>query len=481
MTNPLLSKVHDRIGGIPGTLGPWQRDLLLARGLTPSSTLLDLGCGTLRGGLLLVPELEPGKYTGVDPLAELVAEGGRLIREAGLEEKRPSLGTLALLDELPHRSQDYVLAQSVLNHLDAERIRETVWRVAQVLADDGRWVVTAKLSDTVDGVDPGIPHPSRPNERLESLMGIAWFDGLLNEFGLLRTPLDEWVHPRGLDVFEIVRDVTAATTAVASELATLVGIDTSPDGKEHVAAVDWLSARLRDSRFDVDAYGDGPAPLIVARRPATGGRGTVVVYGHYDVDHVEGVWATAPFELCLKDSRWYGLGVADNKGALASRLVALDGVERSPEILWLIQGEEESGSTTLRRYVEEVGLPSADWYLDENGWTARAGSQRILAFRVGDEGHSVGLRADEVAYLDEVVGVVGRPRHVEARPLNKVFVEGGCPFQKGIPHGGRYVAIGTNDAGTRIHAPDESIPVAGAIDHVLQFRAFLHAVAEGGV
>jgi hypothetical protein len=65
--------------------------------------------------------------------------------------------------------------------------------------------------------------------------------------------------------------------------------------------------------------------------------------------------------------------------------------------------------------------------------------------------------------------------------MNKHFVPGGCAFQSAVPPGGRYLAIGTNDALTRIHAPNESIPVDGTTRHALGFIGFLEAVARGAL
>jgi len=49
--------------------------LLTTLGLRQHHSLLDVGCGSLRIGRLLIPYLNRGKYFGIEPAEWLVAEG----------------------------------------------------------------------------------------------------------------------------------------------------------------------------------------------------------------------------------------------------------------------------------------------------------------------------------------------------------------------------------------------------------------------
>ena len=50
-----------------------------------------------------------------------------------------------------------------------------------------------------------------------------------------------------------------------------------------------------------------------------------MLYGHYDVEKIKGweKWNTPPFELVEMDGRFYCRGIADNKGILLMRLLAI--------------------------------------------------------------------------------------------------------------------------------------------------------------
>lgn len=63
------------VGGMWKEIGRLQFDFLVAHGLAPSHLLLDMGCGTLRGGLHFIRYLEPGHYWGVDKGRDLLGRG----------------------------------------------------------------------------------------------------------------------------------------------------------------------------------------------------------------------------------------------------------------------------------------------------------------------------------------------------------------------------------------------------------------------
>ena len=62
----------------------FQIEFLKGVGLQPHHHLLDLGCGTMRGGIPLIQYLDVGHYTGVDVRPAVLEEGCREIEENGL-------------------------------------------------------------------------------------------------------------------------------------------------------------------------------------------------------------------------------------------------------------------------------------------------------------------------------------------------------------------------------------------------------------
>jgi hypothetical protein len=86
--------IHDRghresVGGLWDEIGRLQFDFLLRQGLRPHDVLLDVGCGSLRGGVHLIRYLEPRHYLEIDKRIELIIYG--VASELGLDlfkEKR---------------------------------------------------------------------------------------------------------------------------------------------------------------------------------------------------------------------------------------------------------------------------------------------------------------------------------------------------------------------------------------------------------
>jgi SAM-dependent methyltransferase len=142
-----LSESHHHAYGRPWSLGRDQFDCLIDRGLKPDHRLLDLGCGSLRTGIWLIPFLDEGSYFGIDShLESLMAATEYEIPLHRLADKRPRL----LHDtnfEIGHFGVefDWIVAFSVLNHLDASQLEMACCEVSESLAPGGRLILTNRL------------------------------------------------------------------------------------------------------------------------------------------------------------------------------------------------------------------------------------------------------------------------------------------------------------------------------------------------
>jgi len=115
------------VGGLWHELGTLQLDFLKSKGLLPHHNLLDIGCGSLRLGLLAATFLDAGNYWGTDLHEALLAAGyNREIIPAGLDEKLPRSHLIAdgefSFSGLP-RQFDFAIAQSVFTHLPLDYLR----------------------------------------------------------------------------------------------------------------------------------------------------------------------------------------------------------------------------------------------------------------------------------------------------------------------------------------------------------------------
>lgn len=151
-----------------GPSGAWEQkrryqvEFLRCRGLQPGQNLLDLGCGTLRGGIPLIEYLEPGRYVGVEVRPEVLAEGRLELAESGLEFKQPLLVDCADLSTLAlGMTFDVVWAFSVLIHMEDAILREALKAIRRHLAADGVFYANVNVATRPEGKWQGFPVVSR--------------------------------------------------------------------------------------------------------------------------------------------------------------------------------------------------------------------------------------------------------------------------------------------------------------------------------
>lgn len=144
----------------------FQIEFLLAQGLRREDRLLDLGCGTLRGGIPLIEYLQPRHYTGIDVRPAVLDEARCELAEAGLAHKEPALVAAGRLADLTLAERfDVVWSFAVLIHMHDDILHEALDLVARHLADDqSRFFATVHLGQSSGGNWQGFPIVSRPWE-----------------------------------------------------------------------------------------------------------------------------------------------------------------------------------------------------------------------------------------------------------------------------------------------------------------------------
>jgi acetylornithine deacetylase/succinyl-diaminopimelate desuccinylase-like protein len=125
---------------------------------------------------------------------------------------------------------------------------------------------------------------------------------------------------------------------------------------------DLVADMLLGIGFDVQLVriGSGEAPPVVLARMEGSGERTLLLYNHYDVQPVDPLdeWTTPPFEPDIRDGKVYARGTADNKGSIVSRVCGLEAYLAHRDVLpinllWVIEGEEEIGSSHLQDFAEQ--------------------------------------------------------------------------------------------------------------------------------
>jgi SAM-dependent methyltransferase len=133
-------------------IGRLQFDFLVAKGLAPEHRLLDVGCGSLRGGVHFARYLAAGHYYGIDLNESLIEAGYEAeLRSDGLHNRVPreNLRQSSDFDFAAFNVRfDYALGLSLFTHLSLNTIRTCLERLGPVMRRDGRFFVTVfELAD----------------------------------------------------------------------------------------------------------------------------------------------------------------------------------------------------------------------------------------------------------------------------------------------------------------------------------------------
>lgn len=165
--------------------------LLTLLGLRQQHRLLDIGCGSLRIGRLLIPYLNRGGYTGLEPNQWLVNEGiQNEVGQSQIDIKQPRF----VFSDSAHglvadgSRFDYLLAQSIFSHCGLELIDRWLAESSELLDENGALIATYVSSET-DSERKGWIYPECIGFTSRTLGRLAQRHGL--EF----VPVD-WHHPR---------------------------------------------------------------------------------------------------------------------------------------------------------------------------------------------------------------------------------------------------------------------------------------------
>jgi SAM-dependent methyltransferase len=140
-------KHYDRLGAL-------QFGVLIDQGLTEGDMVLDVGCGPLRLGRILIPWLKKGRYHGIDP-EELVVESA-LDKEIGREMVTRKDPEFLYRGDFPFDRFgtvfDFIVIHSVFIHMPMRQVQECLLRAAKAMKPnyESKLLFTFKQGPTTD-------------------------------------------------------------------------------------------------------------------------------------------------------------------------------------------------------------------------------------------------------------------------------------------------------------------------------------------
>ncbi len=180
------------VGGAWDEIGQLQFDFLVAQGMRPQDSLLDIACGCFRLGVKAIPYLDRGNYLGIEKEQALIDLG--VAEELGpqlVAEKAPELVVSAAFESEKFSKQpDYAIAQSLFTHLTPEVIDICFAKLRPVMKPNSRFYATYFLAA------PGFKNPKESHDH-----GVfAYSQAEMCEFGTRNgfraDYIGDWNHPR---------------------------------------------------------------------------------------------------------------------------------------------------------------------------------------------------------------------------------------------------------------------------------------------
>jgi SAM-dependent methyltransferase len=204
----IAQRKHRRlVGGAWDRIGRLQIDFLREQGLRPEHRFLDVGCGGFRAGRHLVDYLEPGHYYGID-IGHDVMRAGYDYELTDEQRARLPVSNLRVTDRFDADFGvrfDMAIAQSVFTHINLNRVRLCLYRVAKVMPPGARFFVTFNECPDefpVDGVVKGGMYTER---------NVFWYYRRDMQWAADETPwtlryIGDCGHPRNQMMLEFTRE-----------------------------------------------------------------------------------------------------------------------------------------------------------------------------------------------------------------------------------------------------------------------------------
>lgn len=242
--------------------------------------------------------------------------------------------------------------------------------------------------------------------------------------------------------------------AELSEWLAIPSISADPAYKDHVRkAAQWLGDHLRKlGATDIKLNETAGHPIVTARVGNDANKPTILVYGHYDVQPPDplDLWHTPPFVASVRDGKLYARGSCDDKGQVFIHLKALEMMRKGGELpcnlIFLIEGEEECGSTHLEEFIvaNKNSLKCDAVVISDTSMSATEHPSLTVGLRglVYIEMTLTGPNRD--LHSGQYGGAVENPVHALARMITKLHDDQG---RVTIP--GFYDNVRTYDAATR--------------------------------
>jgi acetylornithine deacetylase/succinyl-diaminopimelate desuccinylase-like protein len=166
-------------------------------------------------------------------------------------------------------------------------------------------------------------------------------------------------------VINYLKEHQSRAIAELCEYVRFPSVSAQPHHRQDLrACAEWVVKHCRAIGLEARLCSTKGNPIVVAKTPRAKSPGArrphFLVYGHYDVQPPEPLelWKSPPFEPRVSNGALFGRGASDNKGQNLAHIKAVEaylktGTRLPCDITFVIEGEEEVGSSSLAAFLRE--------------------------------------------------------------------------------------------------------------------------------
>jgi hypothetical protein len=191
------------VGGMWEEIGKVQIDFMVRLGLWPQDILVDVACGSLRGGRFFIAYLDPEHYLGIDHHEWLIKAALKHEIPKGLrKEKRPQF---VISDRFEFhkfaKRPNYGIAQSLFSHLAEDDILLCLANLRAEIQAGGRFYATF----VPKGFLPQeYANPAHSDDCQAFQYDAEEILAMGREVGWQARYIGDWGHPRGQQMLEFL-------------------------------------------------------------------------------------------------------------------------------------------------------------------------------------------------------------------------------------------------------------------------------------
>ena len=155
--------------------GKFQIDFLKQMGLKVTDKLLDIGCGTMRGGRYIVEYLDTEHYVGLEVREKILEEGHKELEEENLTNKNPNLIYFKDFSDKDINilvDFDIIWSFATLIYMEGNILKKCFKVVSESLKQDGVFYANVNITDEAFQRSwAGFPLMFKPLEYYEKVAG----------------------------------------------------------------------------------------------------------------------------------------------------------------------------------------------------------------------------------------------------------------------------------------------------------------------